>query len=129
MQVKFVNNPQKEFEIALLEISVINRPLFVKLYNQFYPEDEKVVLFSDIDSMANIFPNLLSFAKAIYFGEIENWDSNIGFFGTDGSGNAIGFRSVCCEESPISLETLATEILNSNDENAYKKLGFEINKD
>lgn len=88
----------------------------VPLWNEVceYGDD---YIYSGVESISEVFSEPLGFARAVYFGDVQNWADEYAAF--NGYGNIVTFNYWDDKNSPIDLDTL-TEWLERDNHAVYQ---------
>lgn len=87
----------------------------VVLWNDFCDGGDYIYL--GVEAMADLYSEPLEFARAVYFGDVQNWADDYACF--NGYGNIVSFNYWDDKNSPIDLDTLAAW-LEENDHKVYQ---------
>lgn len=71
-------------------------------------------IYSGVEDMAELYSDPASFARAVYFGDVQNWLDDYATF--NGYGNIVTFNYWDDENSPIDLDLLAERLEAANHE-------------
>lgn len=86
----------------------------VQLWNEFCAGDDYI--YQGVEDMADLYSDPAAFARAVYFGDVQNWLDD--YARLNGYGNIVTFNFWDSPNSPIDLDTLA-EWLEEDDHEVY----------
>lgn len=96
----------------------------VQLWNEYCSGDDYI--YQGVEDMADLYSEPAAFARAVYFGNVQNWADD--YARLNGYGNIVSFNHWDNKNSPIDLDTLA-EWLEEDDHEVYQNYVAELEND